>query len=398
MKKLFMLVVTMYFVATFFIVGIKLNDKNKNFFSNTFSETNGETRGIFFSYIEFLNYFDNTSSKQKKDVIDKVVSNLKDNNFNTLYLHVRSFSDAIYESMLFPSSYVITGKEGEKLEFDVLEYFIEKLHEEKISVQAWINPYRIRNNTDTSLISVKNPSYKWFGTNNVKIIDGKGIFYNPASDEVIDLIVKGVLEIVKNYDVDGVMFDDYFYMDDTIDDLNYSLYLETGVNVTKKEYRYMVVNKMVEQVSKVVHEYKKEFGISPSGNIENNLNEVYADIYTWLDEGYLDYIIPQIYFGFSNTVKPFKETADFWNKLVNNKKTRLIIGLPLYKIGLVDSYAVDGMYEFVFSNDVIKRQIEYSRSLSNYSGFALFRYGNFFDVQSEEVENIKLLLKNEKNK
>ena len=128
------------------------------------------------------------------------------------------------------------------------------------------------------------------------------------------------------------------------------------------------------------------------------MNEVYADIYTWLDEGYLDYIIPQIYFGFSNTVKPFKETADFWNKLVNNKKTRLIIGLPLYKIGLVDSYAVDGMYEFVFSNDVIKRQIEYSRSLSNYSGFALFRYGNFFDVQSEEVENIKLLLKNEKNK
>lgn len=394
MKKLCTLVVTIYFVATFIIVGIKLEDKNKkNDLDQAFTEQNEETRGIFFSYIEFLNYFDNTTEEQKKKIIDDIILNLKENNFNTLYLHIRSFSDAIYNSLIFPSSYILNGKEGDKLNFDVLEYFITQAHKEKISIQAWINPYRIRNNTDTSNISLKNPSYKWFGTNNVKIIDGKGIFYNPASNEVIDLIVKGVEEVVRNYDVDGIMFDDYFYMDDTIDEENYQDYLKTGVNISKKEYRYMVVNKMVFEVSKVVHKYNKEFGISPSGNIENNMNEMYADVYTWINENYLDYIIPQIYYGFENTVKPFKETADFWNNLVNNKKTRLIIGLPLYKVGLVDEYAVDGMYEFVFSSDVISRQIEYSRNLSNYSGFAIFRYGNYFDKETEEVKNIKKLLK-----
>ena len=395
MKKLFILVVTMYFVATFIIVGIKLEDKNKDedITKNTFLENKQETRGIFFSYIEFLNYFDNTNESQKKKVIDNIILKLKENNFNTLYLHIRSFSDAIYNSLIFPTSYIITGKEGEKIDFDVLEYFIDKAHKEKISIQAWINPYRIRNNTDTSTISIKNPSYKWFGTNNVKVIDGKGIFYNPASSEVINLIVKGVEEVVKNYDVDGIMFDDYFYMDDTIDEENYQNYLKTGVNISKKEYRYMVVNEMVSKVSEVVHKYKKEFGISPSGNIENNMNEMYADIYTWINENYLDYIIPQIYYGFENTVKPFEETANFWNNLVRNKKVKLIIGLPLYKIGLVDEYAIDGMYEFVFSSNVIRRQIEYSRTLSNYSGFAIFRYGNYFDKDTEEVKNIKDLLK-----
>lgn len=396
MKKLCTLVVTIYFVATFIIVGIKLEDKKKNdnLTKNTFLEQHGETRGIFFSYIEFLNYFDNKNLNQKKNIIDNVILNLKENNFNTLYLHIRSFSDAIYNSLIFPSSYIVTNKEGEKLDFDVLEYFITKAHKEKISIQAWINPYRIRNNTDTSNISIKNPSYKWFGTNNVKVIDGKGIFYNPASSDVIDLIVKGVEEVVRNYDVDGIMFDDYFYMDDTIDDENYQDYLKTGVNISKKEYRYMVVNEMVSKVSKVVHKYNKEFGISPSGNIENNMNEMYADVYTWINENYLDYIIPQIYYGFENTVKPFKETANFWNNLVTGKEVKLVIGLPLYKIGLVDEYAVDGMYEFVFSSNVIRKQIEYSRTLSNYSGFALFRYGNYFDKETEEVNNIKDLLKN----
>lgn len=395
MKKIFTIVVTIYFVATFLIVGIKLEDKTKNnqLTNSTFLANDEEVRGIFFSYIEFLNYFDNTTATAKKQIIDTIIANLKENNFNTLYLHVRSFSDAIYNSMIFPSSYIITGKEGERLEFDTLEYFIKKAHQQNISIQAWINPYRIRNNTDISTISIKNPSYKWFGTNNVKVIENKGIFYNPASSDVIDLIVKGVEEIVRNYNVDGVMFDDYFYMDDTIDDENYQDYLKTGVNISKKEYRYMVVNDLVSKVSAVAHKYNKEFGISPSGNIENNLNEMYADIYTWINENYLDYIIPQIYFGFENTVKPFKETALFWNNLVEGKNTKLIIGLPLYKEGLVDEYAVDGMYEFVFSKDIIKRQIEYSRGLSNYSGFALFRYGNYFDKETEEVKNIKNLLK-----
>lgn len=391
MKKIFLLVVAIYFVTTFLIVGVKLNDNREEKINKT-SSPNQEVRGIFFSYIEFLNYFDETDALGKKKVIDQVIANLRANNFNTLYLHVRSFSDAIYESLIFPSSYVVTGKEGVNLEFDILEYFIKKAHEKNISVQAWINPYRIRNDTDTSSISIKNPAYKWFGTNNVKVIEETGIYYNPASNEVIDLIVKGVEEILENYDVDGIMFDDYFYMDDTIDDENYQKYLETGVNISKKEYRYMVVNRMVSRVSTVVKKYNKQFGISPSGNIENNLNEIYADIYTWLDEGYLDYIIPQIYFGFLNEAKPFSETTDFWNQIVDGKNISLIIGLPLYKTGKIDTYALNGQYEFILYSDIIKRQIEYSRNLSNYSGFAIFRYGDYFDKESKEVENIKNLL------
>src|SRR5699024_5736635 len=116
-----------------------------------------------------------------------------------------------YYSSIFPSSRCVVNTEGDPLSFDILKYFIKKAHQRSLELHAWINPYRISNDTDTSLISKNNPAYSMLNTSSVEIIDSKGIYYNPASSKVESLILEGIYEIISNYDVDGIHFDDYFY-------------------------------------------------------------------------------------------------------------------------------------------------------------------------------------------
>ena len=97
-----------------------------------------------------------------------------------------------------------------------------------MQVHAWINPFRVRNSGATENISVKNPAFSYLGTSHVKLIPGKGIYYNPASEEVQQLILSGIDEILTRYSVDGIHFDDYFYPDDTIDLENYEAYQKSG--------------------------------------------------------------------------------------------------------------------------------------------------------------------------
>ena len=393
-KTIILAVILILAVLTLNIISskeIKFNNEEVN------NKINDEIRGIYISYIEYQKYFDNKNDEEIRIEIDKMINNIHDNKFNLIILHVRPFSDSVYKSNIFPYSYTVSGKEG-KEQLDVLDYFIEKSHKLNIKIYAWINPYRIRNTTDIKNISIENPCYKWLGTDKVKIIKDKGIFYNPSSSEVEELIVNGVEEIVKNYDVDGIHFDDYFYPSDDIDNNNYQKYVNSGGKLTLKEYRYEIVNNMIKKVYKTIKDIDKNiiFSIAPDGNIDNNYNYNMADILTWLsNDNYVDYIIPQIYYGFNNSNRPYVRTLIEWNNYIKNDNIKLLPALAFYKIGNIDEFAGIGINEWLNSKNIIANQIKVSRNMNKYSGFILFRYDSYFEnseiVSSERKEFLKMI-------
>lgn len=349
-----------------------------------------ESRGVFFSYIECIKYFKDKDKPTIEKNINEILETMNLYHLNRIYLQVRPFSDSIYKSAIFPSSNTVVTNQGDELKIDILAYFIKQAQNKNIEVYAWINPYRISNDTDISLLSTTNPAYKWLNTNNVKIIPNKGIFYNPASKEVINLIINGVKEIVSNYDIDGILLDDYFYPDDTIDLENYNDVINT---ITLNEFRLDVVNSLISGIYKSIKEInsKVQFGISPDGNIDNNYEIHYADINKWLsDSNYIDFIVPQLYYGFNNEVKPYIKTLNEWNDLIKNK-TKLIVATALYKSGCIDNYAKKGKNEWIEYNDIITKQIRVARNISNYDGYVFFRYdylvNNVNDSLTNELNN-----------
>lgn len=388
MKKIGLFAVTL--VTAFFLLS-NLTNKNKTILSDE-----KEIRGVFISYIEYMKYFQNKDKGIIKVEIENMIKTAKKYHFNTIYLQVRPFSDSIYDSNIFPFTHTISGIQGKKIDLDVLEYFLNIAHQNNLKVHAWINPYRISNETDTSFLSTSNPAYSLLSTNDVKVIEGKGIYYNPASSKVKELIINGVKEIVINYDIDAIMLDDYFYPDDTIDLENYK---EVENTISLTDFRLSQTNELIFSIYKEIKKIKPNvlFGISPDGNLGNNYDTHYIDVKTWLkEENYIDYIMPQIYYGFLNEKKPFIQTVNEWNNLIKNN-TKLVVALSLYKAGNLDKYAGSGIEEWILYNDIIKKQIQVVRNLSNYNGFSIFRYDYFSNdpnnkILKEEIKNYCKLL------
>ena len=357
-----------------------------------------EKRAVFISYIELGNNLRGKSSEEMKHTINDMLDNAKNFGFNMIILQVRSFSDAIYKSSIYPSSRSVVNTEGDDLPFDILDYFVKKAHNKNLELHAWINPYRISNDTDISVISKDNPAYSMLNSTNIEVTDN-GIYYNPASNKVETLILEGIEEIIKNYDVDGIHFDDYFYpKSDDIDKREYEKSLKDN-NLTLQQFRLNTISSLIKKTYKLIKSYDKAifFGISPDGNIDNNYNSNYVDTRLFCTEkGYLDYIMPQVYYGFLNSTKPFEDTVKSWNNLITNN-IELIPALAFYKTGNVDNYAKDGYNEWIEYNNIIAREVMLSRELSNYSGFAIFRYDSLFgnnltETSFLERENLKNIL------
>ena len=361
-----------------------------------------ERRAVFISYIELGNYIRGKDVSDAKKTIDDMIKNVNNFGFNMIILQVRSFSDAIYPSTIFPSSRSVVNMEGDTLSFDILDYFIKIAHKNNIELHAWINPYRISNDTDINIISKDNPAYKLLNTNSIKIIDNVGIYYNPASSEVFDLILDGIEEIIKNYDVDGIHFDDYFYPKSSdIDYIEYNKAKDLDNSLTLQEFRLNVITSLIKDTYDLIKDYDKSilFGISPDGNIDNNYNSNYVDTRLFCSEkGYLDYIMPQVYYGFLNSVKPFEDTVKSWNNLITNG-IDLIPALAFYKTGNIDEFAKEGVNEWIDYNNIIAREVMLSRELTNYNGFSIFRYDSLFSNNLSqnaflEKENLKNIIKN----
>ena len=326
-----------------------------------------------------------TSSELQKE-IDDIIALCKDIGFNAVFFQVRPHSDALYKSSIFPWSAVITGTQGKApdSDFDPLEYFIEKAHSNNIELHAWINPYRIgTGGADKVLKSLaKNNPALVHPEYYVTCSDG-GVYYNPALPEVRKLVLDGVMEIVNNYDVDGIHFDDYFYpysVSDYPDNDDYKKYGSKFSNIA--DFRRDNVNQLVKSVYESIKKAKKdvEFGISPFGiwcnRSENeagsdtkglsSYSAIYSDSRHWVLEGWVDYICPQIYWAFENNVAPFGHLTDWWSDVCDGTNVKLYIGHNLEKLG-GDENGWDNTSQIV-------RQLEYSNNKTVCKGNLLFRY------------------------
>lgn len=331
-----------------------------------------------------------------EEKIDKIIADCKALGANAIVFHVRPFGDALYKSQYFPWSHLVGGEQGRAPEFDPLEYIISKAHAQNLAVHAWINPFRIRSESGKTpaKLSELNQARIWLeddiAENDHFVIEyNSGLYYNPGEDAVRKLIVDGVREIVENYNIDGIHFDDYFYPanDAKFDDsVSYERYKNAGGSRSLLEWRTENVNTLIREVYSAVKEADKNcvFGISPQGNIQNCLN-MGADVYEWCaNEGYIDYICPQIYWSFEHKIKPFAETCEEWRNIIKVENISLYVGLALYKAG---SEADNG--QWLASDDIIARQIEYLRNTKT-SGFFIYSYEYLSKEQTaREVENIK---------
>ena len=365
-----------------------------------------EIKGIWLSYLDLSAMLKGKNENEFRKNISQAIENVEAMGLNTLIVQVRPFSDALYQSKYYPWSIYCSGIEGNALGYDPLQVIIEEAHLRNIRVEAWINPYRVRSDSVKLPLSSENPASKWIkdGSDNIIKCNG-GIYYNPGKEEVRQLIVNGVKEIVENYEVDGIHFDDYFYpsSDVSIDKKAYGQYTSSGGDLDLESWRRENVNILVRQVYSIVKEISPEvvFGISPQGSMDNNYNSQFIDVKKWVQNpGYIDYICPQIYYGFLNDNSNFQQVIEEFDSLVAESTVNLYIGLSVYKVGSEDTWAGNGKDEWRNSTDILKRQVEASRKLKKYKGILLFRYDSLFNPSSnvksqiqQERSNLKSLFK-----
>lgn len=310
---------------------------------------------------------------------------IKNCGLNTVFAQVRPYSDSFYPSEIFPWSELLTGVQGKNPGYDPLKIIVELAHEYSIKVHAWINPFRVSKKNDLENLSDNNIAKIWLMDND-KSNDSfvyrsdLGIYFNPSVPEVHALIFNGVREIIENYDVDGIHIDDYFYptVSEKIDKTQYDLYRKKGGMSTLANWRRECINSFVSSLYSLVKAKDKSLimSISPCAKIDTNFEQLYANVVLWSQsEGYADYIIPQIYFGFKHSELPFKSIADEWNKITIGSNVKLVFGLAQYKVGAADEYAGAGKNEWIENNRIIEQQISYIEKLSGYFGYSLFSYG-----------------------
>lgn len=351
-------------------------------------------KSVWITYYELSSMIVDKSESEFKKEISKAFKKLSSNGFNRVTVHVRPYADAFYKSSYFPISAYCCKVQGGSIDYDPMDIMITTAHKYKLSFEAWINPYRVSSDNDFSKLCDSNMAAKWKDTDNLIVLDS-GIYFNPAGEEVTELIVNGVKEIAENYDVDSICFDDYFYpsKDASIDKNSYEAYKNNGGDKSLQDWRRDNVSNMLRQVYKAVKDVNSKitFGVSPASNMENDYSSLYADVEKWCtQEGYIDYICPQIYFGFQNENQPFMKTAKKW---YSTAKCDLYVALPLYKAGKEDEFAGEsGKNEFVKNNNIVARQVTYLSKLEGIKGYYIFSYSSLKD--NDETNNLYSAMQN----
>lgn len=367
--------------------------------SDAESQSN-EFRGVWVATVYGLNYPGKTSTDPevlKQDAI-KLLDNVKEQGFNAVILQVRPSSDAFYPSQIFPWSKYLTGTEGTAPAdgFDPLAFFVKEAHKRGLQLHAWINPYRITaKSEDNGMLSSSNPAVlhpDWTVTHNA---DGK-MYWNPGIPEVRKMIVDGVKEIVRNYDVDGVQIDDYFYPDSSFEDS--AAYQKYGAGASLADWRRANNDQLVQAIHDAVHSFGKntKFGVSPFGIWKNQKNdplgsatsgkegdsEMYADARGWVKKGWVDYIAPQIYWNIGYQKADYGVLSDWWSDVVRGTDVKLYIGMAAYRAD--DKNPSSPWYGM----DEIRRQVQRNRQNPEIAGSIMYSYAIF-----AQNPNMKALMK-----
>lgn len=330
-------------------------------------------------------------------LMEVVLENIKKDGYNAVIVQMRPFGDSMYPSEVYPVSSYVSGAYGNEEIYDPVEIIVGIAVEMGLEVHGWINPMRAMKPEE--LLSVPD-SYlikQWYNNKDTAgdyLVEVNGRLYlNPAHPEVRAMIVEGAKEICRNYDVAGIHMDDYFYptTDAAFDKASYDAYKKNGGKEDLAGFRYENINALVRELYSGIKSVNQalRFGISPMGNLETSYTTLYTDVYTWCKEdGYIDYICPQIYFGLEHQTHDFKSVYRTWKAIIKNDNVDLYVGMTLGKAQSgTDNYAGSGKTEWADHKDVLKRCLEYLNSKDECSGVVFFCYQYMYHpVTGESVQ------------
>ena len=324
--------------------------------------------GRWYPYMQYENYMTGKTADEFRQSVREMFTSAANEGVNTVYLHVHPNGDAYYNSKLFPKGSLLDG------DYDPLAIMTEEAHKLGLSVHAWINPLRLQTIEQMNSVPESYITKQWVtsGVPYVKEVSGRW-YLDPAYNEVTQLISDCVKEILDNYAVDGVHIDDYFYPT-TDPEFDRAAFEASGSDDLSK-WRMDNCTRFVKAIYDTVKAKDKElvFGISPQGSISGNYSNQFADVKLWAGEnGYCDYIVPQIYYGFKNTCCPFEATLAEWESIRGDSEVAIIVGLAGYKTGKEDKWAgAAGENEWIDDPDIIEKQIEAVKK-SKANGYAIY--------------------------
>lgn len=337
-----------------------------------------EMRGIWVTTVLNLDYPRTpTDDPQKlKDAAVEIITNAKNMGFNAIFLQVRPNADALYPSKLAPWSEFLTGERGKapKQKFDPLQFWIEECKRQGVELHAWLNPYRVGTND-------KGVKKEWM----VPHSDGKK-YLNPGLPDVRDHIVQIIEELIDNYELDGIHFDDYFYPGREFDDG--AAYRTYGKGKKLDDWRLDNVNELIRLVHETIQKRGKgnvSFGISPFGIWANNsthdlgsntagsesLTVHYADTRRWVKEEWIDYIAPQIYWHIGFAIADYETLVKWWADVVRGTNVSLYIGIAGYRALNEDENSP------WYGIEQIHKQLDLNKVIPEVEGSIHFRYTHY---------------------
>lgn len=331
-----------------------------------FSQVERETRAVWVTTNFQLDWPPNTYNvEEQKASLRKIVADVKRKKLNTIYFQVRSNGTTMYRSNYEPFSSYLTGETGRDPGYDPLEYMIDLAHSNGIELHAWVNVLRCFSTSSNNKISHpnhllnKNPDWIY----EVKENGTSSYWVDPGLPEARNYLVDLFLDLVFNYNIDGLHLDFIRYPSRMFnDDFSYNLY---GNGTDRNQWRRDNITKFVEALHLNVKEIKPlvKIGATPIGIYRNlqfakglqGYSEVYQDSREWLQQGFIDYVVPQIYW--SNLSNPkYEALVEDWR--VSNPGKNVIIGIAAYKDDVVSE---------------MRQQVEIARS-KKADGVAFFRY------------------------
>lgn len=350
-------------------------------------------RGVWVSSVANIDYpsQQGLSADQLKSEADTILNNIAAMGLNTVFLQVRPSADALYQSALFPWSRYVSGTAGQAPDgdFDVLAYWVEGAHSRGLQLHAWLNPYRITRDGKEELDSLPETSPakqhpEW-------VVEYEGNYYfNPGLPAVQQLVVDGAAEIVRNYDVDGIHLDDYFYPGTDFNDAAaYARYGDDFDDIG--DWRRDNVNTLIASLDETVHAINPElsFGVSPAGiwdnkadnpkgsdtNGRSSYREIYCDSVEWVKRGTVDYICPQLYWSIGYEIADFEVLVDWWQDIVSTSDVALYIGIGAYRAAEAEPGDV------WYGTAELERQLDMLDNSIDIQGEVFFSYASLMEAQ-----------------
>ena len=376
-----------------------------------------EMRGVWVASVYNLDYPTKQTTDDeilKKEAIE-ILDNAKDLGLTTVFLQVRPTADALYNSDIFPWSRFLTGKNGLAPQngFDPLEFWCEQAHKRDLELHAWINPYRVTKNGDEEYQDISNKSPVKQNQNYVVRYSDGNYYFDPGIPKVRELVIEGIIEIVDNYEIDGIHMDDYFYPGtDFNDSMSFAKYPNGFTNID--DWRRNNVDLLVKGISDEINKIDPsiEFGISPAGIWANKKNNAlgsdtggveayyqhYADTRKWALEEWIDYIAPQIYWEVGHKSADYKTLVNWWAETLKDCDSDLYIGMADYKT--IDVSKSSAWY----SGKEVEKQLKLNDEFNNIKGEIHYRYSSLMSDKNlyEKIKsyyrnkNIEVFVKGEK--